>query len=197
MSEPEKAKKTDRRIGRTLRLLQDALFTLILEKPYSAITVQDIIDRANVGRSTFYAHCRDKDDLLLRGFENMLDALSLHMDQEGIAATGLGMFPSLGLFRHVQDNHQLFKAMVWGQGVDLLFKHGQAYLAERIESHLSGLSVGGQESGVPLPVLSNFLAGAFIVLLKWWLDNRMPYSPERMDELYQQLVMPGVRNVLG
>jgi AcrR family transcriptional regulator len=66
-------KKADRRIQRTRRLLQDALVGLILEKGYEAITVQDILDRANVGRSTFYEHFYDKDDLLLSSFEFLRD----------------------------------------------------------------------------------------------------------------------------
>ena len=53
-------KAPDRRVQRTRKLLQDALMALILEKGYEAVTIQDIIDRANVGRSTFYAHFLDK-----------------------------------------------------------------------------------------------------------------------------------------
>src|SRR5690242_13310 len=64
-------KAPDRRIQRTRQLLLDSLIQLILEKGYESITVQDIIDRANVGRSTFYSHFQDKEDLLLSGFESM------------------------------------------------------------------------------------------------------------------------------
>src|SRR5690242_4167136 len=66
-----KKKPVDRRIQRTRQLLLDALLSLILEKDFDSITVQDVIDRANVGRSTFYAHFQDKDELLLSGFEHL------------------------------------------------------------------------------------------------------------------------------
>lgn len=65
-------KVIDRRVQRTRQLLQNALSELILEKAYEKITVQDVIDRANVGRSTFYAHFQDMDKLLLSGFEPLL-----------------------------------------------------------------------------------------------------------------------------
>ncbi len=66
--------KPDRRIQRTRQLLHEALITLILEKGYDAITVQDILERANLGRSTFYAHYQDKEALLLSGFQELFDA---------------------------------------------------------------------------------------------------------------------------
>ena len=72
-------KKVDRRIQRTRRLLQDALITLILEKGYDKITVQDIIDEANVGRSTFYAHYLDKDDLMASSLELLRAELHQHL----------------------------------------------------------------------------------------------------------------------
>src|SRR5690349_10072505 len=72
-------KITDRRIQRTRQLLLDALSTLILEKGYEAITVQDLIDRANLGRSTFYSHFQDKEDLLLKGVESLWNGLETHL----------------------------------------------------------------------------------------------------------------------
>ena len=75
--------KTDRRSQRTRQLLSAALFELMLEKRYDGITVQDIIDRANVGRSTFYAHYLDKEDLLVSDFTRVLDALTQQMHQHG------------------------------------------------------------------------------------------------------------------
>ena len=65
----------DRRIQKTKNLLHDALGYLIREKPYDAIVVQEILDRANVGRSTFYMHFRDKDDLLVSGIHDMLQSV--------------------------------------------------------------------------------------------------------------------------
>jgi AcrR family transcriptional regulator len=190
-----KNNKADRRSQRTRQLLEEALIALIVEKPYDAITVQDVIERANVGRSTFYAHYRDKEDLLAGSFERVLDGLIQHMNfsHEGSPA----ILPTLELFRHVQAYHHLYTALVWGRGIDVLFKAGQQSMSQIVERRIAALVADGSPLCVPLPILSSYVSGSLATLLKWWLDNKMPYPPERMDEMFQQLVMPGVWAALG
>src|SRR3954468_15906060 len=114
--------KADRRSERTRQLLSAALIALMLEQRYDEITVQDIIDRANIGRSTFYAHYLDKEDLLISEFTRVLDTLSPHIEQLG---PGEHSAPSLvPFFRHVEQHHRLYTALVRGGGIDLLFKKG-------------------------------------------------------------------------
>lgn len=177
--------KHDRRSQRTRQLLGEALVELLKEKGYGAISVSDIIDRANIGRSTFYAHYRDKDDLLAAQLERVIDILSQNMPHE----EGNSLFPSLGLFRHVGEQYELYKALVWSSGADYLFKHGQKSLSKRIERNLQE---SGREFNVPIPLLANFVAGSFLTLLKEWLDNKMNYSPEQMDEIFRKLTVPGL-----
>jgi AcrR family transcriptional regulator len=187
-----KEASNDRRVLRTRQLLSHALTELMQEKRYERITVQDIIDRANVGRSTFYAHFENKDDLLVSDFERVMDMLGEHMDRE----EGDGMLISLEMFGHIQEHQHLYKALLWGRGIELLFEQGQAYLTARIEEHLTKHLPDEFEPVVPLPLLANHLSGALLAMIKWWLGTDMPYSPERMDEMYRQLVMPGVRAAL-
>ncbi len=183
---------TDRRSERTRQLIAHALITLMLEKSYNAITVQDIVDRANIGRSTFYAHYQDKDALLSSELERLVAQLTHNIRHDN--PHDHSMLPSLELFRHVQQNYQLYKAFViWGHNVDFPSKTLQTLLSASIEKQLDTL---GQPLSMPLPVISNYVAGAFLTLLKWWLDNNMLYSPERMDEMFQQLVLPGVHAAL-
>ena len=178
--------KNDRRSQRTRRLLSEALVQLILEKDYNAITVSDIIERANVGRSTFYAHYRNKDDLFLGELDRVIEVLSQRIpDQEE-----LPYFPSLGLLRHVGEEYELYKALVWTPGIDLLVKHLQKSLSQRVER---GLEKSGRAFEVPLPILANFITGSFLTLLKWWLENRRIYSPEQMDEIFKKVTLPGIR----
>ena len=183
--------KQDRRSQRTRHLLSEALVELIREKGYNSITVSDIIDRANVGRSTFYAHYRDKDDLLAGELDRVIGFLSQGVSDESDEENSL--FPSLGLFRHVGEQYELYKALVWSSGVDLLFKHVQKSLSQRIEQSLQG---SGKEFDVPIPILANFAAGSFLTILKWWLDNKMIYSPEQMDEIFQKLTLPGIEQAI-
>ena len=183
-----KQPQEDRRAQRTRQLLHDAMFSLMLEKRYDKITVQDIIDRANVGRSTFYAHFQDKEDLALSGMVQMLDQLGQAVGQD--ASGGLSLMPVLALFQHVQENQHFFKALTRGRGLDLFFERGQVYWTQRLEATLQARLPPGQSSSVPIPIIATSVSGALITLLKWWLDNKMPYTPERMDEIARQLTMP-------
>jgi AcrR family transcriptional regulator len=179
--------KKDRRSQRTRHLLSEALVELIREKGYDSITVSDIIQRANVGRSTFYAHYRDKDDLFVGEMDRVIEVLGQRVPDEQETL----LFPSLGLFRHVGEEYELYKALVWTPGIDLLIKHMQKLLSQRIKL---GLERSGQSYDLPLPILANFIAGNFLTLLKWWLENKRIYSPEQMDEIFKKLTLQGIQS---
>ena len=189
--------KPDRRIQRTQQLLHEALIALILEKGYDAITVQDILERANLGRSTFYAHYRDKEDLLLSGFQDLFNAFQSEYVQ---VATPLadpvqaGRDLSLFFFRHAGSHRGLFRAMIGEQGSKRIMEHTQAYLTQLIRSTLAA-RLGNRD--LPLDLLAYFIASSFLSLLTWWLDHDLPYSAEQMDALYQQLVFPGLREIFA
>ncbi len=188
-------RKEDRRSQRTRRLLHRAILSLMQEKRYDSITVQDIIDRANVGRSTFYAHYQDKEDLVNSNLKEILDDLSQHIDDN--APDNQQIMPTLALFKHVQEQQHLFAAMKGGRGLDLLLEKGQVYWSKKIEIQLQSLFPQGQTSAVPLSLVAGYLSGALVTFLKWAMDNNLPYPPERMDEMFQHVVMPGVWAALG
>jgi hypothetical protein len=97
----------------------------------------------------------------------------------------------------VQEQYPLFQTLVRGRGLEVFFEKGQAYWSKKIERDLRAHLPDRQTPSVPLPIVANYVAGALATLLKWWLDNKVPHSPERMDEIFQQLVRPGVRAALG
>lgn len=186
--------KNDRRSRRTRQALGDALVELMMEKGYEAISVKDIIGHANVGRSTFYSHYADKEELFVSQLDRLVELLSQHVPQDN-SDGGNPFFPSLGLFIHIREQWKLYRILAWGSGVDLLTRHLQKSLSEKIDERLSA---GGQSYEVPLPVMANFLSGSFLSLVTWWLDNKMTYTPERMDEMFRQLALPGiVQNISG
>lgn len=188
-----KTKPEDRRLIRSRRLLGNALMELMQEKRYIDITVQDIIDRADVGRTTFYKHFQDKEDLLISNLEAILENFIHHMDR---GEEDQMLLSTADFFRHVKENQDLYKAMLGGQGMDVLFNKGLALMSQKIEKHLNNIPRKKQDLSIPIPVLSNYLAGSFLILLKWWVDHKMVYSPEQMDAMYQRLVMPGTLQVL-
>lgn len=181
------SEKHDRRSQRTRQLLGDALVQLIREKDYGAITVSDIIERANVGRSTFYAHYQDKDSLFTDQLDRVIEVLSHHIPKQ----EEMPFFPSLGLFRHVGEEFELYKSLTWTPGIDLLTRHLQKALSQRVEQ---GLVKSGQEYGIPIPILASFITGSFLTLLKWWLENKRVHSPEQMDEMFRKLSLSGIQS---
>ena len=185
----------DRRTQRTQQTLFDALIDLLKVKHYDAISVKDIIEKANVGRSTFYAHYQTKDDLLKSGFERVLDMLLEQVVFDGAAR--ILTLDSAPLFRHAQSHAELYRTLAWGTGFEVITTQGQASLGEKFGQRFSHLVPSDRQPAVPLSALCYSLSGSLLILLKWWLENGMPCTPETMDGIFQQLVMPGIRSALG
>lgn len=179
----------DRRAQRTRQSLRNSLIQLILEKHYDTISVQDIINRANVGRSTFYLHFRDKGDLFRGDWQNVITHFV-----EQITADRLSegrVFPIKELFGHLKDFHHLYRALIKSGKTDWLYSFGQKYLAEQIEYRLNHILQPETHTTIPVSILANYLASEVFSQLKWWLDNDMPNPPEKMEEIFHQLVLPG------
>jgi AcrR family transcriptional regulator len=185
--------RQDRRSQRTQQALMDALIALLVVKNYDEISINDIVDRANVGRSTFYAHYQYKDDLLRNCFERALDILIQHVSFSG-ADQDLHL-DTTPLFSHAKGHYELYRTLVWGSGFEVLTRDGHAALSAKFHEGFTQFLSGKSELPVPLDILSYSVAGTLLILLKWWLDNKMPYSPEYMNEIFQKLVMPSVRNI--
>jgi AcrR family transcriptional regulator len=195
MIDPKTAAQEDRRTQRTQQALMDALLDLLKVKHYDAISVKDIIEQANVGRSTFYAHYQTKDDLLRGGFERDLDML---LDQLVFDETERNLtLDTTPLFRHAQEHVKLFRTLAWGSGIEVITMQGHVSLSAKILQYLSTCGSKMAQPSVPLSVLSYSLAGSILLLLRWWLENDMPHSPETMDSIFQHLTMPGIRSALG
>src|SRR5262245_465000 len=125
----------DRRVRRTRRLLHQALIDLILERGYDKTTVSDILDRADVGRSTFYTHFRDKDELLVAGFDELQTQFELHAVDHGRPA-GDAHCPALALFTHAAEYHQLYRALCGRRGGDVAQRHLHRMVTELLRAHL-------------------------------------------------------------
>jgi AcrR family transcriptional regulator len=189
-----KTQKEDRRSRRTRQLLGDALIELMLEKHFEAITIQDILDRADVGRSTFYAHYTDKESLLLSQIEHII-----HEMEEYASATGSNhheLLPSLALFRHVKEQRRLMQAFVWGKGAEILTRDFQGQVSNIIEQNLRVITGDPIVFSVPMSVVTKFVMSTFLMLLRWWFDEDMHHTPEEMDQMFRKLVMPGIHGMM-
>jgi AcrR family transcriptional regulator len=168
--------------------------SLMLEKRYDSITVQEIIDRADVGRSTFYAHYLDKEDLLQNAIADLVDSLGSHIDH---GSGGNRIVPSLELFRHVAASRAVYRALVRGRAVEPLLKPMQAQLSLYVEARLARNLHPESVPLVPLPVVAQHVAGALLTLFQWWLDREMPEPPEQIDEYFLLLLRPSVAAATG
>ena len=189
-----KKKISDRRTRRTRNKVNDAFVDLIQEKRFDDITVQNLIDRAGVGRSTFYSHFRDKED----AFEHQWQGFNRHLAEQikWERAGKDSFFPVIPFFSHLQKAQSFYRGLVRSGKTDAIFKSGVGYLSEHIAAALNE-KFKSHPVAVPIPVLSHYLANEFFGLLKWWLDAGMPYTPEAMDKMFHRLVNPTIKSALS
>jgi AcrR family transcriptional regulator len=192
--EGRRAPREDRRSQRTRRMLGEALVALMLDKRYDTITVQEIIDQANVGRSTFYAHFLDKEDLLQHQVAQVVLTLSHQMRH---TADGNSVVPSLELFRHLRDRQDLIRSLVRGRAMDTVLKTMHAHLNSHIETSLARRLPSDTSPNLPLPLVAHYAAGVLLSLFDWWLERDMRETPEEVDAYFVQLVGPSIRVATG
>ena len=189
--------KTDRRVGKTRNAVYEAFAKLLREKRYAHITVQEIIDRADVGRTTFYAHFPTKDDLLsgyVEGiFESFKIPLAEHVGQEGEEA----LLPVAKLFAHIRDNERMIRGILLSESGELLLEKLGKYWGAQLEPHLSARAANGRAPEVPLDILSNHLVNTLMAMARFWLQSKAAYTPEQMEAYFYRLTMPAIRSALG
>jgi AcrR family transcriptional regulator len=183
-------KKTDARVRRTRDALGDALVALMQEKPFETITVQDVLDRAKVGRSTFYSHYSDKDDLLMSDAEEFFESVSLLLSLRGDESDRV--FPVTEFFSHIIEAKQFLDALISSGKFDDNMELARGQFARGIERRLAELPRAQQIPADERPAIAFAYAGALLSLLTWWIDRGMKQSPPEMDQLFHKLIWKGV-----
>jgi AcrR family transcriptional regulator len=185
----------DRRAARTKAMLQRAHISLILEKGYEAITVEDICDEANVGRSTFYAHYSNKDDLKRSGFEHLRKQL-VDRQKEAQATPGdikdrsFGF--SLTMFEHARDHIDLYRALAGGHGGTVSLGQIRQILSNLVRNEFAAAASKNSADIVPRELVVQYIVGAYMAVLVWWLDGGAKLPPKEMDAMFRRLVSEGV-----
>ena len=181
----------DLRVRRTHKLLWEALMAELAERAFEEITVKDICERAMVHRTTFYTHYEDKYALLKQGMRQMYDTLQADVDMERGAFSADDPPPSIiRLFIHVAEHRHFYKLMLCGEGNGWFQKLVKAYIAEHAQTKASASTPVNQSVAVPPAMQAQFVAGAFISILAWWLENDMLYSPHQMAQYFLSLCGP-------
>jgi AcrR family transcriptional regulator len=188
---PTKSKAVnDRRVQKTQSLLRGALVSLIAEKPYDSIVVKEILDRANVGRSTFYMHFHDKDDLLVSGIHEMLGPLPTR------PSSGKGhdrfLWFSLPVFEHHYSHAHAWGDRIGTRGRAILHEHLRRVLTKIVANAVKQEFAATRKPSrqVPTDLVSEYVASTFVLVLNWWLDKRMPLAPKEINEVFRKLVSP-------
>lgn len=182
------SKRTDRRVLRTRDTLGDALIELMHEKPFDDITVQEVLDRAGVGRSTFYTHYKDKDDLFLSDVEDFFKMFSTLLTRKGASPQRLA--PVAELFTHIAEVQELVKALGAADKVNDVLALGRGFFARSIEERLQ--SAGVNLEPLELAARAHALAGSIFALLDWWVGKGMKADPKEMDALFHRMAWNGI-----
>ena len=172
----------DRRVERTRQQLKSALMELVAEKGYDAITIQEITDRANVGRTTFYLHYESKDDLLLDHHQDFASHLTLRpLRYEDLLAPE----PPESFVRFLEElaaSRAVYLAITQARSADLIMKGIQQQMVADLLANLAGIKMA-ETPDFPLELLANYLAGAQLALIDWWLTGRSPHTAQTVARL--------------
>jgi AcrR family transcriptional regulator len=184
----------DRRVQKTRRLLLEALGALLHEKRYDAIVVQEILDRANVGRSTFYAHFRDKDELLLGAIRDVLTA-TVPAAPPAAPRSERALQFSRPMFEHVAAHLRTGKGVGFRSRA-VVHERLRQVLVERVAEAIgSGLGAAASKR-VPRELLVQHVTSSFLLVLNWWVESRSKLSPVEVDGVFRALVLPALAAAL-
>jgi AcrR family transcriptional regulator len=182
----------DRRVQKTQRLLRDALVSLIHEKSYDSIVVKEILERANVGRSAFYAHFHDKDALLASGIHQMLHATPPRPLPSFARRFGKAVWFSLPVFEYVDEVRDNTDAKMDRRGRAIVHQHLRQVLIEHIADDVKAevQRPDAGAAGIPPDLLVEYVVATFILVLNWWVESRSLLSPREVDDLFLSMVLP-------
>jgi len=184
-------RKIDERVRRTHERLGSALVALIQEKSIDDVTVQEVLDRASVGRSTFYLHFRDKDDLLLSQLEKFLEMMSTTLSVRKEKSHRVA--PVAEMFEHIGSQNKMYRALADCGRLNDFFDLAQGYFARGIERRLVESERLPKLPQRELAARASALAGSLLSLLRWWLDRGAKETPRAMDELFHRMVWSGLQ----
>lgn len=182
---------SDRRVQRTRRALRDALISLLVERGWDDINIQNLCERADVGRSTFYIHFQNKEELLVSGFEDLRAALRAQAAAGKHGASDSLIFVR-GLIAHVYEQRTLFRAIIGRRSGHVVQKRFREMVSQLVEEEVSLPAAGWQrEAGV------RYVAGALVELLAWWVDAGSARSADDIEHLFYLLTLPAIKQLGG
>ena len=158
----------------------------MVERGWDDIAVQDLCDRANIGRSTFYTHYTNKDALLIGSLDDLRGYLR-QARREGCAAGERSTFGfALGLIEHAHEQHRLFRTLVGRRSGYVVQQRFREMVIKLVGEELPT----GNAPGLPRAAAQRWIAGAFVELLGWWIEQRSPLLPLELVAMFEGLARP-------
>ncbi len=182
MNDVRNSAETDPRVTRSTSALGRALIELIQERDFDTITVQNILDRAGVGRTTFYAHYRNKDDVLHSSFEHLFKAFEGWL--EGSSTKGPRLFPVKEFLSHLGEEERLAESLRRAGRLDEFWSLCSAYAALCIEGRLSPVP---PTAALSRQLVARMLAGALMESITWWREHPGAATPLQMDTAFHEI----------
>jgi AcrR family transcriptional regulator len=189
-------KAPDRRVQRTHQLLQTALIALIQEKGYEALTVQNIIDRANVGRATFYAHFDSKEDLLVSRLDDLRASLQARQRQakpQALSPEARMFAYSREMFVHVDEHRAVFRSMVGKRSGAIIQQLFHKMLVDLVRDDVRAMASAQAKGVMPYEAVAQLIAGGLFGLILWWVDGPAKLTVEEIDALFRRMAMPALK----
>jgi len=177
----------DKRVRRTKQALVRALVELMAESGYEKLSVQQILERASVGRATFYLHYRSKEDLLRSSFDNLREQLAEHCH----AGTPNSVEPlafSLAFFQHVDSHRKLYRAIVGRESGAIVDRQMRRLLADLVREEMGPHSRDVKRA----ELAAQYVAGAMASIVTWWLDRSIKLTVEEINALFRRMTLPAL-----
>jgi len=184
------APRLDRRVQRTRQLLRDSLMALILEQGYESVTIQDITDRANLGRATFYLHFKDKDDLLMSSLLEVYEGLLTRFEVGEFGQMVKNNLTNLKAFEHAAQNAQLYRVLLREPGTVSIRRRIHDFIAKVVRDHYNAVLPHMNPTAaaeLPAELIGEHIAGSLLALIEWWIEHDMPYSAEYMARVAREM----------
>lgn len=187
---PVRKRSPDRRVLRTRLALGSALVELMRERSFDDISIDRLLERADVGRTTFYAHFRDKHDLLFSDAERFMGMFEEYFVGH---ERGRRVAPVAELFSHVADFEWFQRALAEAGLRDAMYDLLIGLIARIIEQRLDVLEPRPVRGSLSHRLMSRLFAGAMIEMLSWWIDRTPRPDARAMDAQFHELVWNGLR----
>jgi AcrR family transcriptional regulator len=185
----------DRRAGRSRQMLQHAIMDLVGEQPYDKITVNDIVARANVGRSTFYAHFETKEDLFLSTHEPWFRQIARTFIPDDPLAPAEISKDLMELFETMRRDPMMYHFISAGNANGALLKTLKKHIELALEDRLKAV-IGAEGTTIPLEVLAKHIAGSVISVATWWAERHPDYTPEELALVLQRMNVAALREAV-